>query len=126
MHRAQARRVPLKFRYHHDARVGWGAVGGETVVLTDQMDQLKTTSAAKGEVIGEKSITQLPLPSRNFQQLLALSPGTVAGLSNNTELGRGDVNISVNGQRSTSNNVSVNGTEHPGRLDRRPEHCRDQ
>jgi len=62
-------------------------------------------------VIEETSIRQLPLPTLNYQQLLALSAGTSASLSNNTDLGRGDVNISVNGQRTTSNNMTMNGTE---------------
>src|SRR5689334_13990568 len=53
----------------------------------------------------------LPLPTRNFQQLLTLSPGTSASVSNNTELGRGDAIISVNGQRTTSNNVRINGID---------------
>ena len=46
-----------------------------------------------------------------FQQLLTLSPGTSASVSNNTDLGRGDSIISVNGQRTTSNNVRINGID---------------
>lgn len=88
-----------------------GALASEVVTVTSEAPLVKTTSATKGEVIDETEIRQLPLPTRNFQQLLTLSPGAVAGLSNNTELGRGDVNISVNGQRTTSNNVIVNGVE---------------
>jgi hypothetical protein len=61
--------------------------------------------------VGETQIKQLPLPTRNFQQLLTLSPGTVAPISNNTEMGRGDALVSVDGQRTTSNNVLVDGTE---------------
>src|SRR5215510_7690855 len=64
-----------------------------------------------GRVIEGQTIRQLPLPTRNFQQLLTLSPGTSAGVSNNTELGRGDTIISVNGQRTTSNNVRINGID---------------
>ena len=83
----------------------------ETVTVTANADILQTSTPTEGRVIEESTIRQLPLPTRNFQQLLTLSPGTSASLSNNTELGRGDSNISVNGQRSTSNNVVVNGTE---------------
>jgi len=72
---------------------------------------VQEASSQQGRVIEERGLRQLPLPTRNFQQLLALSPGTVANLANNTELGRGDTNISVNGQRTTSNNVVVNGVE---------------
>ena len=61
-----------------------------------------------GRVLEGQTIRQLPLPTRNFQQLLTLSPGTSASVSNNTELGRGDSIISVNGQRTTSNNVRIN------------------
>src|ERR1043165_5836186 len=68
-------------------------------------------SAQMGRVIEGQTIRQLPLPTRNFQQLLTLSPGTSASVSNNTELGRGDAIISVNGQRTTSNNVRINGID---------------
>src|SRR5215211_41857 len=64
-----------------------------------------------GRTIEEQTIRQLPLPTRNFQQLLTLSPGTSSSVSNNTELGRGDAIISVNGQRTTSNNVRINGID---------------
>src|ERR1043165_5971159 len=68
-------------------------------------------SSQMGRVIEGQTIRQLPLPTRNFQQLLTLSPGTSASVSNNTELGRGDTIISVNGQRTTSNNVRINGID---------------
>ncbi|HKR01217.1 MAG TPA: TonB-dependent receptor [Pyrinomonadaceae bacterium] len=71
--------------------------------------QLETSQV--GRVIDGRAISQLPLPTRNFQQLLTLSPGTYASVANNTELGRGDVTVSVNGQRTTSNNVRINGID---------------
>ncbi|HEY4683609.1 MAG TPA: carboxypeptidase-like regulatory domain-containing protein, partial [Candidatus Acidoferrales bacterium] len=77
------------------------AAARESVTVTAEPPLVQSSSPTTGRVIGETQLRQLPLPTRNFQQLLTLSPGTVAGLSNNTELGRGDVNISVNGQRST-------------------------
>ncbi|HKP87393.1 MAG TPA: TonB-dependent receptor, partial [Blastocatellia bacterium] len=87
------------------------ATQAETVTITAQPPLVQSTSSQMGRVVEERSIRQLPLPTRNFQQLLALSPGAVANLANTTELGRGDINISVNGQRTTSNNVVVNGVE---------------
>lgn len=83
----------------------------EVVTVTAEPPLVQETTSQQGRVVEERSIRQLPLPTRNFQQLLALSPGTVASLSNNTEMGRGDITISVNGQRTTSNNVLVNGVE---------------
>ena len=53
----------------------------------------------------------LPLPTRNFQQLLALTTGTSGPIQNSSELGRGDVPLYVNGQRSLSNSVVINGVD---------------
>jgi hypothetical protein len=86
------------------------AAATESVSISAEPPLVETTTPTTGRVIAETSVRQLPLPTRNFQQLLTLSPGTTANLSNNTELGRGDVNIYVNGQRDTSNNVVVDGT----------------
>ncbi len=83
----------------------------DTVLVTAEVPLINTGTATQGEVIEETSIRQLPLPTLNFQQLLALSPGASASLSNTTDLGRGDTFISVNGQRMTSNNMTINGTE---------------
>ncbi len=82
-----------------------------SVEVTAEVPLVQTSSATTGRVIGDAQIRELPLPTRNFQQLLTLSAGTVANLSNNTEMGRGDVNINVGGMRSTSNNVVVDGTQ---------------
>ena len=87
------------------------AATSEQVNVSAEPPLVETTNPTTGRVIAETSVKQLPLPTRNFQQLLTLSPGTTANLSNNTELGRGDVNIDVNGQRATSNNVVVDGME---------------
>ena len=72
---------------------------------------LQTESSQQGRVITGETLRQLPLPTRNFQQLLTLSAGAQSGVSNTTELGRGDAVISVNGQRTTSNSVRINGID---------------
>jgi len=87
------------------------AVEGGTVTITAEPALVQQESSQVGRVIEERSIRQLPLPTRNFQQLLTLSPGASASVSNNTELGRGDAIITVNGQRTTSNNVRINGID---------------
>lgn len=87
------------------------AVEGGTVTITAEPALVQQESSQVGRVIEERAIRQLPLPTRNFQQLLTLSPGASASVSNNTELGRGDAIITVNGQRTTSNNVRINGID---------------
>jgi hypothetical protein len=70
-----------------------------------------TENPARGSVIDQQQIRQLPLPTRNFQQLLTLTPGTSGPIQNSSELGRGAAPIYVNGNRSTSNSVVINGAD---------------
>jgi len=72
---------------------------------------VQTENAARGTVIEQEQIRQLPLPTRNFQQLLTLTTGTSGPVQNSSELGRGAAPIYVNGSRSTSNSVIINGTD---------------
>lgn len=81
------------------------------VTINAEAPLVQQETSQVGRVVEEQTIRQLPLPTRNFQQLLTLSPGTSSSVSNNTELGRGDSIISVNGQRTTSNSVRINGID---------------
>lgn len=72
---------------------------------------VQTEDAAQGTVIEQEQIRQLPLPTRNFQQLLTLTPGTSGPVQNSSELGRGAAPIYVDGNRATSNSVIINGTD---------------
>ena len=86
-----------------------GAVA--TVQVTSETPLLNTTESTEGRVVEEHEVHDLPLATRNFEQLLALSPGTTSNIANNTALGRGDSDINVNGQQSTSNNVQIDGIQ---------------
>ncbi len=82
-----------------------------SVTVTAETPTLQSETSQNGRVIEGATIRQLPLPTRNFQQLLTLQAGAQSSVSNNTDLGRGDNNISVNGQRTTSNSVRINGVD---------------
>ena len=82
-----------------------------TVSVTGESPLVQTESSARGTVIDQQEIRALPLPTRNFQQLLTLTAGTSGPLTNSSELGRGDVAVYVNGQRALSNNVIINGVD---------------
>lgn len=93
-----------------DAQIGVsGATGNVTVEA--EAPTLQTETSQNGRVLTGETIRQLPLPTRNFQQLLTLQSGAQSSVSNTTELGRGDATISVNGQRTTSNSVRINGID---------------
>ena len=55
------------------------------------------------------AVKELPLSTRNFTQLLALSPGTSGPLNDAGSLGRGTQNISSGGARLGSNAVYIDG-----------------
>ncbi|MBV8672529.1 MAG: carboxypeptidase regulatory-like domain-containing protein [Acidobacteriaceae bacterium] len=85
------------------------AVAVQTAVVEVHSEQAETPT--HGTVIQQEQIRQLPLPTRNFQQLLALTPGTSGPVQNSSELGRGAAPIYVNGNRATSNSVVINGAD---------------
>jgi hypothetical protein len=64
-----------------------------------------------GRLIDTRSVSELPLATRNFTQLLALSPGTSVALPDHAALGRNSQNISVNGARVTQNDFEINGID---------------
>lgn len=88
-----------------------GITVGATVEVDAGAALVQTETSQTGRVITGETLRQLPLPTRNFQQILTLSTGAQSGVSNTTDLGRGDANISVNGQRVTSNSVRINGID---------------
>src|SRR6185503_14679528 len=81
--------------------------GPETVSV--QADSLLQRQGPQlGRAINTRAVAELPLATRNFTQILALSPGTSVNLADNTALGRNSQNVSVNGARVTQNNFELN------------------
>ena len=72
---------------------------------------LQTESVALGRVVDQETIEELPLATRNFTQLLTLSPGTSSELNNAGALGRGTQIVSASGARPTSNEIQIDGVD---------------
>src|SRR5580704_9902939 len=81
----------------------------EVVQVESQVAQVDTTDATTGQSLSNATITELPLATRNFQQLLTLSAGASSDLNNASQLGRGQVYIHVNGGREDNNNYLIEG-----------------
>lgn len=64
-----------------------------------------------GRVVDSRAVSDLPLATRNFTQILALSSGTSVALPDNTAVGRNSQNVSVNGARVTQNDFEINGID---------------
>ena len=87
-------------------------VGGaqEVVEVTSEAPLVDTTSTQLGAVVNDRSMTQLPLNSRDTYQFLQLQPGVQSQMGNPLIYGSDQSGaVSVNGGRGRSNNFSVNG-----------------
>jgi hypothetical protein len=86
----------------------------ETVTLREATILLQLDGTQLGRVVNARGVSNLPLATRNFTQILSLSPGTVTYLPDSTGLGRNTQAISVNGARVTQNNYQLNGVDANG------------
>jgi len=81
----------------------------QEVTVTSEVPLVQTTTIALGRVIEQAVVAGMPLSSRNFTQILALSPGVSADVPNAGGFGRNSINISSNGTRPLENSVVMNG-----------------
>ena len=94
-----------------NAAMKLSSVTSTVEVSSSDQALLQTESVTQGGVVSGEAISQLPLATNNFTQLLALSPGVIAPLNDATGLGRGTQNVNVNGARTNSNSVYVDGVD---------------
>jgi len=69
----------------------------QTVTVEGEAENIQTASSALGTVVNKRSIASLPLSTRNYTNLLALTAGANAGVANSTTLGKSASGIAVNG-----------------------------
>jgi Carboxypeptidase regulatory-like domain/TonB dependent receptor len=81
----------------------------QSVTVNAQADILQTTSPALGHVTDERTIENLPLVTRNYTQILGLSPGVSADVNDAAALGSGTALFSAHGEVQTDNNFQMNG-----------------
>ena len=98
-----------------NAELAVAGLNGETVTVR-AAPLIQAGGPQLGRVVDSRAVAELPLATRNFLQILALSPGTFVDLADNTALGRNSQAVSVNGARRTQNNFEINGID-ANRLD---------
>lgn len=91
-------------------------VGSQAQEVTVQANAqtVQTQNATVGGVVTGHEITSLPLSTRNYTQVLDLSPGVVTNVANASNLGSGTQDVNVNGSGVSSNNYSMNGADISG------------
>lgn len=95
-----------------DIRLEVGSIT-ETVTVQSSATQLDTTSSALGNVTDQRMVENLPLVTRNYMQILGLSPGVSSDISDAAAIGRGNVGIeySASGDIENDNNFQMNGAQ---------------
>src|SRR5207249_3989912 len=81
----------------------------QEVMVAGEAPLVQATTSALGHAVEQVMVTGVPLSSRNYTQVLALSPGVVASVPDAGAFGRNSVNISSSGARMMENSVVFNG-----------------
>jgi hypothetical protein len=89
---------------------------GQTISVTDIVTLVQSESVTQGRVIAGNTVRSLPLATRNFTQLLALTAGVSQPLTNADNVGLGNINPNVNGMRAGANNILIDGLSAHGPL----------
>ncbi|MGD0130105.1 MAG: carboxypeptidase-like regulatory domain-containing protein, partial [Terriglobia bacterium] len=74
--------------------------------------RLSMSASSTGTLVDHKTITGVPLTTRNFAQVLSMSSGTVADVNNAGTLGRGTQTVNVNGS-TTAGSYAIEGAYPP-------------
>ena len=83
----------------------------QTVTVEGEVEVIQTASSALGTVATARTVTELPLNTRNYTNLLAMSAGTTSPVQNATSLGKGSSLISANGASNYQNTFLQDGVD---------------
>jgi len=88
-------------------------VGAQTEQVTVEavVETLQTATSSLGTTVNSRTMSQLPLASRNYTQIIALSAGASASVNNATAFGKGTQDMSVNGNNPGQNNFQMDGVQ---------------
>ena len=86
-------------------------VGSQTQEVTVQADTetIQTATSTLGTVVAAQTVTDLPLSTRNYTNLIAMTAGASADVNNANALGKGGMFTFVNGSNSEQNNYQMDG-----------------
>jgi Carboxypeptidase regulatory-like domain/TonB-dependent Receptor Plug Domain len=86
-------------------------VGSQTqeITVTGEVETIQTASSALGTVADSHTVTELPLNTRNYTNLLAMSAGANGPVTNASSIGKGSTYIAVNGGGTGQNTYLQDG-----------------
>lgn len=91
---------------NHSLEVGAQA---ERVTVEATAETLQTQNVTNGGLVSGAEVTALPLVSRNYTQIISLSPGVVTNVTSASAVGNGTQDVSANGSKANQNNYSMDG-----------------
>ncbi|HXR97956.1 MAG TPA: TonB-dependent receptor [Terriglobales bacterium] len=83
----------------------------QQVTVESGAELLQTENAANGSTTDQMMVTALPLTARNYTEILQLAPGVASSLPNAASLGKGTVDVNVNGARVSDNSYQIDGED---------------
>lgn len=111
----------IRDQYRVDATLAPGSVTENVTVEADAL-QVDTESATATGLINGTQIRELSLSQRNYEELVALTPGVSSGVSDNIFVGvetpgggTNEIDFSINGNRFSQNNWTIDGADNVDR-----------
>jgi len=86
-------------------------IGAQTqqVTVESEVETIQAQNATIGGLVSGETVTDLPLSTRNYTQVIDLSPGVTANVATATAVGNGTMDINVNGSGSDQNTYMMDG-----------------
>jgi Carboxypeptidase regulatory-like domain/TonB-dependent Receptor Plug Domain/TonB dependent receptor len=81
----------------------------EQITVESTAVTVQTENATVGGLVAGQTVTDLPLSTRNYTQVIDLSPGVTANVATATAVGNGTQDINVNGSGSDQNTYLMDG-----------------
>lgn len=81
----------------------------QQVTVESTAQTIQTQNATVGTLVGSQTVTALPLSTRNYTNIIDLSPGVVVNVASAAAVGNGTQDINVNGNGSDQNNYMMDG-----------------
>ena len=86
--------------------------GSATEPMECRCRLILSATSSSGTLVDQKTITAVPLTTRNFTQILSMSSGSAADVNNAGTLGRGTQTVNVNGN-TTAGGYTIDGAFAP-------------
>ena len=81
----------------------------QQVTVEATAETVQTQNATVGGLVAGQTVVELPLSTRNYTQVIDLSPGVTANVATATAVGNGTEDINVNGSGSDQNTYMMDG-----------------